>query len=47
MPLAVARRYEDNYATNGDIRIDNVAEDTIGDALEDKGSKRSSYHHTA
>ena len=35
-------RQKNNHAADSDIRIDNVSEDTIGDALEDVGTKGSS-----
>ena len=35
-------RQKNNHATDSDIRIDNVSEETIGDALEDVGTKGSS-----
>ena len=47
MPLAVARRYEDNHAADSDISIDNVAKNTVGDALEYVCTKSCSDDDTA
>ena len=37
--IAISICHQNNHAAYGDIGIDNVAEDAIGNALEDVGSK--------